>query len=103
MLYELKAIEQEYNRMKDKEKRLNEIIDMRDKEIRKLREDIKRVRGELFSTNRGCKTILTLIETERKHNKTIKTFLDKLQDVARRTREKALKAYTSTGEQTWQK
>ena len=103
MLYELKAIEQEYNRMKDEEKRLNEIIDMRDKEIRKLREDIKRVRGELYSTNRGCKTILTLIEVERKHNKTIKTFLDKLQDVAYRTRAKALKAYTSTGEQTWQK
>ena len=98
MLYELKAIEQEYNKMKDEEKRLNEIINMRDKEIRKLREDIKRVRGELYSTNRGCKTILTLIEVERKHNKTIKTFLDKLQDVARRTREKALKAYTSTGE-----
>ena len=98
MLYELKAIEREYNRMKDEEKRLNESINMRDKEIRKLREDIKRVRGELFSTNRGCKTILTLIEVERKHNKTIKTFLDKLQDVARRTREKALKAYTSTGE-----
>ena len=98
MLYELQAIEQEYNRMKDEEKRLNRVIDMRDKEIQKLREDIKRVRGELFSTNRGCKTILALIEIERKHNKTIKTFLDKLQDVAHKTREKALKAYTSTGE-----
>ena len=103
MLYELKAIEQEYNKMKDEEKRLNRVIDMRDKEIQKLKEDIKRVRGELFSTNRGCKTILTLIEIERKQNKTIKTFLDKLQEVAYKTREKALKVYTSTGEQTWQK
>ena len=103
MLYELKAIEQEYNKMKDEETRLNKVIDMRDKEIQKLKEDIKRIRGELFSTNRGCKTILTLIDVERRKNKTIKTFLDKLQEVAYRTREKALKTYVSTGEQAWQK
>ena len=96
MLDQLKRIESEYNQMKEEEKRLNEVINIRDNTIQELRKQIEQLRGELFKTNRGCKTILSLIETERKRKTSEKNFLSNLEKVAYKTREQALKIYNNT-------
>ena len=97
MLEQLKVIEFEYNQMKEEEKRLNEVINIRDNTIQELRKQIEQLKGVLFQTNKGCKTISSLIQIENKRGTSDKTFLNNLDKVAHKTRDQALKIYNRTG------
>ena len=96
----IKGIETQYAQQKEEIIRLNKCLDARWNELEQKQEAVKKLRTELFVLNRNLKTILSIIETERKNKELTqehkKKLLDTLQDVTSRTRQRAIKTYKET-------
>lgn len=96
----IKGIETQYAQQKEEIIRLNKCLDARWNELEQKQEAVKKLRTELFVLNRNLKTILSIIETERKNKELTqehkKKLLDTLQDVTSRARQRALKTYKET-------
>lgn len=96
----IKGIETQYAQQKEEIIRLNKCLDARWNELEQKQEAVKKLRTELFVLNRNLKTILSIIETERKSKELTqehkKKLLDTLQDVTSRARQRALKTYKET-------
>lgn len=96
----IKGIETQYAQQEKEIIRLNKCLDARWNELEQKQEAVKKLRTELFVLNRNLKTILSIIETERKNKELTqehkKKLLDTLQDVTSRTRQRALKIYKET-------
>jgi uncharacterized coiled-coil protein SlyX len=96
----IKGIETQYAQQEKEIIRLNKCLDARWNELEQKQEAVKKLRTELFVLNRNLKTILSIIETERKNKELTqehkKKLLDTLQDVTSRTRQRALKTYKET-------
>lgn len=96
----IKGIETQYAQQKEEIIRLNKCLDARWNELEQKQEAVKKLRTELFVLNRNLKTILSIIETERKNKELTqehkKKILDTLQDVTSRARQRALKTYKET-------
>lgn len=95
-----KEIETQYARQKEEIIRLNKCLDARWNELEEEKQAVKKLRTEIYVLRRNLKTILSIIETERR-NKDLtkehkKKLLDTLQDVAQRASQRALKAYNET-------
>ena len=96
----IKEIETKYAKQKEEIITLNERLDARYDELTEERQRSKKLRSELYVLNRNLKTILSVIETERKNKELTqehkKKLLDTLQDVTSRARQRALKTYKET-------
>jgi uncharacterized coiled-coil protein SlyX len=96
----IKGIETQYAQQKEEIIRLNKCLDARWNELEQKQEAVKKLRTELFVLNRNLKTILSIIETERKNKELTqehkKKLLDTLQDITSRTRQRAIKTYKET-------
>jgi uncharacterized coiled-coil protein SlyX len=96
----IKGIETQYAQQKEEIIRLNKCLDARWNELEQKQEAVKKLRTELFVLNRNLKTILSIIETERKNKELTqehkKKLLDTLQNVTSRARQRAMKTYKET-------
>lgn len=97
-----KEIETQYAKQKEEIIRLNKQLDARYDELTEERQKSKKLRSELYVLNRNLKTLLSVIDTE-KRNKDLtkehkKRTLDILEDIAHRTRQRALEVYNDTRE-----
>lgn len=96
----IKGIETQYAQQKEEIIRLNKCLDDRWNELEQKQEAVKKLRTELFVLNRNLKTILSIIETERKNKELTqehkKKLLDTLQDITSRARQRALETYKET-------
>jgi uncharacterized coiled-coil protein SlyX len=96
----IKGIETQYAQQKEEIIRLNKCLDARWNELEQKQEAVKKLRTELFVLNRNLKTILSILETERKNKELTqehkKKLLDTLQDITSRARQRALKTYKET-------
>ena len=98
----IKGIETQYAQQKEEIIRLNKCLDARYDELTEERQRSKKLRSELYVLNRNLKTILSVIDTERR-NKDLtkehkKQILDILEDIAYRARQRALEVYNNTKE-----
>ena len=96
----IKGIETQYAQQKEEIIRLNKCLDARYDELTEERQRSKKLRSELYVLNRNLKTLLSVIETERR-NKDLtkehkKQILDILEDIAYRARQRALETYKET-------
>ena len=96
----IKGIETKYAQQKEEIIRLNKCLDARYDELTEERQRSKKLRSELYVLNRNLKTLLSVIDTERR-NKDLtkehkKQILDILEDIAYRARQRALKTYKET-------
>jgi hypothetical protein len=96
----IKGIETQYAQKKEEIIRLNKCLDARYDELTEERQRSKKLRSELYVLNRNLKTILSIIETERKNKELTqehkKKLLDTLQNVTSRARQRAMKTYKET-------
>ena len=96
----IKGIETQYAQQKEEIIRLNKCLDARWNELEQEQKAVKKLRTELYVLNRNLKTILSIIETERKNKELTqehkKKLLDTLQDVTSRARQRALETYKET-------
>ena len=96
----IKEIETKYAQQKEEIIRLNKCLDARWNELEQEQKAVKKLRTELYVLNRNLKTILSIIETERKNKELTqehkKKLLDTLQDVTSRARQRALETYKET-------
>ena len=96
----IKSIEAQYARQKEEIIRLNKCLDARWNELEQEQRTVKKLRTELYVLNRNLKTILSIIETERKSKELTqehkKKLLDTLQDVTSRARQRAIETYKET-------
>ena len=96
----IKGIETQYAQQEEEIVRLNKCLDARWNELEQKHEAVKKLRTELFVLNRNLKTLLSVIDTERR-NKDLtkehkKQILDILEDIAYRARQRALGTYKET-------
>ena len=96
----IKGIETKYAQQKEEIIRLNKCLDARWNEVEQEQKAVKKLRTELYVLNRNLKTILSIIETERKNKELTqehkKKLLDTLQDITSRARQRALETYKET-------
>ena len=96
----IKEIETKYAQQKEEIIRLNKCLDARWNELEQEQKAVKKLRTELYVLNRNLKTILSIIETERKNKELTqehkKKLLDTLQDVTSRARQRAIETYKET-------
>lgn len=100
--YLTKEIETQYAKQKEEIIRLNKQLDARYDELTEERQKSKKLRSELYVLNRNLKTLLSVIDTE-KRNKDLtkehkKRTLEILEDIAHRARQRALEVYNDTRE-----
>ena len=97
-----KEIETKYAKQKEEIIRLNKCLDARYDELTEERQKSKKLRSELYVLNRNLKTLLSVIDTERRNKDLTKEHkkhvLDILEDIAHRARQKALEVYNDTRE-----
>ena len=98
----IEEIETKYAKQKEEIIRLNKCLDARYDELTAERQKSKKLRSELYVLNRNLKTLLSVIDTERR-NKDLtkehkKQILDILEDIGYRARQKALEVYNDTRE-----
>jgi DNA repair ATPase RecN len=98
----IKGIETQYAQQKEEIIRLNKCLDARYDELTKERQKSEKLRSELYVLNRNLRTLLSVIDTERRskdltkeHKKQV---LDKLRDIGYRARQRALEVYNNTRE-----
>ena len=98
----IEEIETKYAKQKEEITRLNKCLDARYDELTAERQKSKKLRSELYVLNRNLKTLLSVIDTERR-NKDLtkehkKQILDILEDIGYRARQRALEIYNDTRE-----
>lgn len=98
--YLIKEIETQYAKQKEEIITLNKQLDARYDELTEERQKSKKLRSELYVLNRSLKTLLSVIDTERRNKDLTKEHkkhvLDILEDIAYRARQRALEKYKET-------
>lgn len=96
----IKGIETQYAQQKEEIIRLNKCLDARWNELEQEQRTVKKLRTELYVLNRNLKTILSIIETERRNKDLTKEHkkqtLDTLEDIVYKARQRALETYKET-------
>jgi hypothetical protein len=98
----IKGIETQYAQKKEEIIRLNKCLDDRYDELTEEQQRSKKLRSELYVLNRNLKTLLSVIDTERRNKDLTKEhkkhILDILEDITYRARQRALETYKETYE-----
>ena len=98
----IEEIETKYAKQKEEIIRLNKWLDARYDELTEERQKSEKLRSELYVLNRNLKTLLSVIDTERRNKDLTKEhkkhILDILEDIGYKARQKALEVYNDIRE-----